>query len=217
MATRSRLTAARRRDQILDVTRAIVDAEGFAAVTIDRVAREAGITRTLVYHQFVSLPGLLTALVDREAERAMAGLAKVITAQPPSDTDPFTAALAGLIGAADADPATWRMFLIPSEGGPPELYERIAQGRAVGRARIVELVGQTDVGRALPSGPDPELTIQLLHIVGDELLRLYLRDPEHYPAARLLAECERLVRAASLGYRPPRASRSIGGIWPAAT
>lgn len=195
MAARIRMSAARRRAQILDVTRTIVDTEGFSAVGIDRVAREAGITRTLVYHQFGGLPGLLDALVDREAERAMAGLTEVITQRPPADRDPFTAALAGLIAAADADPATWRMFLIPSEGGPPELYERIARGRALGRARIVELVGGTDTGRALPVGPDPELTIHLLHVVGDELLRLHLRDPESYPAQRLLAECERLVRA----------------------
>ncbi|MFI0449246.1 TetR/AcrR family transcriptional regulator [Actinomadura sp. 6N118] len=189
----ARMSAERRRDQILDATRAIVDAEGFAAVTIGRVAEAAGITRTLVYHQFQGLSGLLTALVDREAERAMAGLIKVITQRPSGDRDPFTAALAGLIEAASADPATWRMFLMPSEGGPPELYERIEQGRAVGRARIIELVKGADDGNAVPTGPDPELTIHLLHMVGDELLRLHLRDPDTYPAERVLAQCEHMA------------------------
>lgn len=188
-----RMSAERRRDQILDATRAIVDAEGFASVTIGRVAEAAGITRTLVYHQFQGLPGLLTALVDREAGRAMAGLLKVITQQPAGGRDPFTAALAGLIQAADADPATWRMFLMPSEGGPPELYERIAQGHALGHARIVELVTGTGTGQPMPTGPDPELTIHLLHMVGDELLRLHLRDPGAYPAERVLAQCEHLA------------------------
>ncbi|MBO2445957.1 TetR/AcrR family transcriptional regulator [Actinomadura barringtoniae] len=185
------MSADRRRDQILDATRTIVDAEGFAAVTIARVAEAAGITRTLVYHQFADLSGLLTALVDREAERAMAGLLKVITERPPADRDPFTAALEGLINAADADPATWRMFLMPSEGGPPELYERIAQGRALGRRRIIELLNAPD--QLIPTGPDPALSIHLLHLVGDELLRLHLRDPDAYPADRVLTQCARMA------------------------
>ncbi len=37
--------------------------------------------------------------------------------------------VAGVLAADDADPATWRMFLTPSEGGPPELYELLSQAR----------------------------------------------------------------------------------------
>ena len=60
------MTAEQRREQILDVTRAIVDERGFHAVTIDGVAREAGITRPVVYGHFDDLPGLLHALIERE-------------------------------------------------------------------------------------------------------------------------------------------------------
>ncbi|MFG2084784.1 TetR/AcrR family transcriptional regulator [Spirillospora sp. NPDC048824] len=194
------MSADRRRDQILDATRTIVDTEGFAAVTITRVAEAAGITRTLVYHQFTDLPGLLTALIDREAERAMAGLLTVIAETPPAGRDPFTAALQGLISAADADPAAWRMFLMPSEGGPPELYERIDQGRALGRARIIEMLTTPD--HPVPTGPDPSLTVHLLHLVGDELLRLHLQDPQTYPADRILAQCAHMAAQLSLPPSP---------------
>ncbi len=51
MATRApaRMTAEARREQLLDVTKAIVAERGFHAVSIEAVAREAGITRPIVY------------------------------------------------------------------------------------------------------------------------------------------------------------------------
>ena len=40
--------------------------DGFHAVSIEAVAREAGITRPIVYGHFDDLGGLLEALVERE-------------------------------------------------------------------------------------------------------------------------------------------------------
>ena len=65
MATR--MTGAERREQLLDATKAIVVADGFHAVSIEAVARAAGITRPIVYGHFEDLGGLLEALVERES------------------------------------------------------------------------------------------------------------------------------------------------------
>ena len=72
MATR--MSGAQRREQLLDATKAIVVADGFHAVSIEAVAREAGITRPIVYGHFEDLGGLLEALVERESRRALAQL-----------------------------------------------------------------------------------------------------------------------------------------------
>src|SRR5204862_8269259 len=48
-ASPTRMTASERREQLLDVTKAIVAEHGFHAVSIEAVAREAGITRAIVY------------------------------------------------------------------------------------------------------------------------------------------------------------------------
>src|SRR3954470_15810934 len=77
---RRRMTASDRREQILDVTHAIVDAEGFHAATLGRIATEAGVTRTVLYHQFGDLPALLVALVDRESARTAAQFAGTVAA-----------------------------------------------------------------------------------------------------------------------------------------
>ena len=59
------MQAVERREQLLDATKAIVARRGFHVVSIEAVAREAGITRPIVYGHFNDLPGLLEALVDR--------------------------------------------------------------------------------------------------------------------------------------------------------
>jgi AcrR family transcriptional regulator len=47
--------------------------DAFAAVTIERVAGRADVSRTLICQQFGDLAGLITALLDWESMIAMAG------------------------------------------------------------------------------------------------------------------------------------------------
>jgi AcrR family transcriptional regulator len=183
---RSRLTAQERREQLLDVTKAIVDQRGFHAVSIEAVAREAGITRPVVYGHFGHLQALLEALVQREGERALAQLATVL---PTSLTegDPRETLLAGLRGyleAVQADPATWRLVLMPPEGAPEVLRERVAEGRAAVVATLAQAVGQTaGPGRA---SPDPQLTARMMSALSDEAARLVLTEPDEFPPERIL-------------------------------
>src|SRR5688572_20953783 len=76
--TQPRMTAEQRREQLLDVTLRLVAHEGFHAVSIERVARDAGITRPVVYGHFGDLGGLLEALVTRERERALGQLVAML-------------------------------------------------------------------------------------------------------------------------------------------
>src|SRR3954467_15375365 len=79
LATRhTRMTGAERREQILDVTKEIVRSSGFHAVSIDRVAREAGVTRPVVYTHFGDLAGLLNALVDRGNRETLEAFSRIV-------------------------------------------------------------------------------------------------------------------------------------------
>jgi AcrR family transcriptional regulator len=184
------MTAGDRREQILDITHAIVDAEGFHAATLSRIASEAGVTRTVIYQQFGDLAGLFIALVDRESARAGAQFAEAISAaQEPSEEDgAFGHAFAGVLRAADAHPATWRLFLFPPQGAPPELHERLAQAQVVVRRYFVGVLLGIN-----PDIPDPEYTARILNAAGDELLRMRLSDPEAATHERLLAQVRRLT------------------------
>jgi AcrR family transcriptional regulator len=180
------MSAEERREQLLDVVKSIVAERGFHAVSIEAVAREAGITRPVVYGHFRDLNGLLEALVEREGQRALAQLAAIL----PTDLtagDPRAMLLAGMRGyleAVQADPVTWRLVLMPPEGAPMVLRERIEQGRA---AVVATLAGT--VGPALGperGSPDPELTARMMSALSDEGARLVLTDPERFPPERIL-------------------------------
>jgi len=186
------MTADDRREQILDIAHAIVDADGFHAATLNRIATEAGVSRTVIYQQFGDLAGLFVALVDREAERAGAQFAATIAQSPdPADDDgAFSHAFAGVLRAADAHPATWRLFLFPPQGAPPELHERLTTAQALVRRYFMD-----ELLRINPDLPDPEYTARVLSAAGDELLRLRLSNPREATHERLLGHVRRLTPA----------------------
>ena len=189
-ATTSRLPAAERREQLLDVTKAIVSERGFHAVSIEAVARDAGVSRPIVYGHFDDLNGLLEALVLREGARALDQLTAVL----PGDLtagDPRALLLAGLRGYLEAvrdDPDTWRLVLMPPEGAPALLRDLLGRGRSAVVAHLAE-AARPGLGSGGPS-PDPEMTARTLSAVADEAARLLLTDPERYPVERLLAHAQ---------------------------
>ena len=178
------MSAEARREQLLDVTKAIVARHGFHAVSIERVAREAGISRPIVYGHFDDLPGLLDALVRRESARALGQLAALLP--PPVEVgdlaERLLAGLGGYLEVVRADPETWRLVLVPPEGAPRVLHEAISRGRAAVVAQLTVTLGDGAL-----AAPDPELAAHLTSAWSDEAARLMLSDPERYPPERVVA------------------------------
>jgi AcrR family transcriptional regulator len=184
--TTTRLPASERREQLLDVTKAIVAERGFHAVSIEGVARDAGISRPIVYGHFADLRGLLEALVLRESARALAQLGRVLPAdlghgEPRAQ---LLSALRAYLEAVQGDPDTWRLVLMPPEGAPSLLRDLLARGR---RAVLAQLAEAVRPGLGSGPSPDPELTARTLSAIADESARLLLTEPERYPAERLIA------------------------------
>jgi AcrR family transcriptional regulator len=65
--TRRRLTAEERRAGILDAALAVFSARGYHPSSIDDIAREAGISKALIYEHFESKQGLYADLLERNA------------------------------------------------------------------------------------------------------------------------------------------------------
>jgi AcrR family transcriptional regulator len=188
--TRARMSAPERREQLLDVTKAIVGEQGFHAVSIEAVARGAGITRPIVYDHFKDLGDLLTAMVARESARAVGQLTAALPRQLAEGADPregLLTAFRGYLEAVRADPVTWRLVLMPPEGAPEVLRERIARGRDA----VVELLAEF-VRPGLAS-PDPPLTARMLSALSDEAARLMLTDAREWPIDRLMGHAEWLL------------------------
>lgn len=175
MTSRTRLSAPERREQLLDATKAVVADDGFHAVSIESVARRAGITRPIVYHHFERLDDLLVALVERETSRALEQLAALVSGEG------LRASFAAYLAAVEADPTTWRLVLSPPEGLPEVLREQTRAWRARFAAAI-----------QVPDAPDPELAGLTLQALADEGARLVL---DGYDRGRLVAHASWVLDA----------------------
>lgn len=177
-----------RRQQLLDTALAIALERGFHAVTVEGVAKAAGVTRPVVYGLFDDRAALLTAVLERSEQRALAQLAPALPAVPgpAADVDPDALLVDGVtayLTAVRADPDTWRVILLPPEGAPPELSARMhAQHRLVLRS-LRELVTwgmQRRGGTAL----DVDLFARGVLTLAEGAARLVLQDPVRYPVDR---------------------------------
>lgn len=193
-ATRQRMPAAARRDQLLDVTRDLVVEQGFGAVSMEAVARRAGITRPVVYGHFPELSALLDGMLERESARALGQLAEVLPERDGGGTlrERLERAMEAYLLAVQSSPVTWRLALMPPDGAPELLRARIEEGRAAVIAVLTEVVREAGAADGL-SSPDPELTGRMLSAASDEASRLLLTDPARYPISRLMAHTRWLL------------------------
>jgi AcrR family transcriptional regulator len=188
------MTAAERREQLLDVTKTLVGEQGFHDLSIEAIAKRAGITRPVIYAHFEDLDALLEAMLQREAVRALTQLAAIMPGELPRGagrSQALLAALRGYLEAIQADPVTWRLVLMPPEGAPHMLREQVERGRDAIVATLAQVVGP-GIAPNRPS-PDPQLTARLLSALSDEAARLLLSDPEEYPIERLMRHAEWLL------------------------
>ena len=190
----ARMSAAERREQLLDVTKQIVGERGFHDLSIEAIAKRAGVTRPVVYQHFEDLESLLGAMLEREAMRALGQLSAILPQSLPDGGDRSAAllsALRGYLETIQSDPVTWRLVLMPPEGAPRVLRDTVENGREAVVAALAQVVGP-GLAPERPS-PDPQLTARLLSALSDEAARLLLKDPDEYPIERLLTHAEWLL------------------------
>jgi AcrR family transcriptional regulator len=196
--TRRRMSAAGRREQLLDIATQLAVERGFHAVSVEAVARRAEITRAVIYRHFRDLQALLEAIVDRESSRALAQVSET-TLQDLSEGDAKELMLESLdayLRAVRDHPTTWRLVLIPPEGAPESLRHRIEEGRA---SILAQLAQAMRPALQADKASDAELTARVLSAISDEYARLILTDPERYAPARLLRHARWWLNSPSFG------------------
>ena len=181
----ARLPADERREQLLDAALVVALERGFHAVTVDGVARAAGVTRPVVYGLFEDRAALLRALADRSEARALAQLAGVFPVVPghDDDVDPDELLLAGVtayLEAVRARPQDWTVILLPPEGAPAELQERTNAQRRLLLGQLRELSDWGLSRRGGPPGLDPDLFARAVFTLAEGAARLLLVDPERW-------------------------------------
>lgn len=184
-----RMPAAERRAQLLDAAIAIIARDGYGAVSIDGIAREAGVSRTVVYGVFDSLNELLYALLDRQEQRALAQLIDALPAGLDGGRLDVTivAVIRRWVHAVAGDPVTWRPILLSPEGTPAPVRERIARDRELLRTRIRDLLDAT------PLRTHAELAAHAAIGLGEYFGRLILEDPAGFDTDALAEGAQALL------------------------
>ncbi|WP_191303806.1 TetR/AcrR family transcriptional regulator [Lentzea cavernae] len=65
------MTGKERREQLLDVSRALFAEKGFDAASIEEIAHRASVSKPVVYEHFGGKEGIYAVVVDREMQRLM--------------------------------------------------------------------------------------------------------------------------------------------------
>ena len=117
MARRTYLPSDARHDDLLDAADRLFEQGGVAAVTMVALAKEAGVSRALVYQHFADLTALYTDFFERRADRFFE---RASNQRGPADT-PLVNAFRGLSELPDLD--LRGMNLLLSDYPDPELAE----------------------------------------------------------------------------------------------
>ncbi len=184
-----------RREQILDATLRLVTRDGYAATTMEAVAREVQLAKPRVYAAYPGRGPLLLALLEREQHRV---LSQLDTAMPaPADRTGFAATLAtaaaNMLRAAATHPDSARLLILPAQDAPPEVREYSTRARDFALSNLRALIDWAAERADGPTGLDAEVLAIALLAVGEQLLRSTLTDPDRYPPARLIDFVETAV------------------------
>jgi AcrR family transcriptional regulator len=171
-----------RREQLLDAALSVIVKDGYEGVSIEAIARMAGVTRPVVYDHFENLGRLLQALIEREENYALEQLALIVPDAPGAGAPPelFATGVRRFLDAVASRPATWRIILLPPEGTPAIVRNHVECNRALVLERIQALLTQVGVRPQL----DVELCARAIRSLSEEAGRMVLTDPEHYSADR---------------------------------
>jgi AcrR family transcriptional regulator len=153
MSTRvpkSRLSAQKRRDLIVEAALAEFAARGYEAASMGRIATAAGISRTVLYDHFPSKRALFAVLLGDQHVRLLEHLQTAMVADAPSQAR-IRATVDAFFEFAETEPLAWRL-LFPDH--PPHDADVAADHRHC-RSESNRLLARMLQPDAVQAGIDP--------------------------------------------------------------
>jgi AcrR family transcriptional regulator len=78
------MTGKQRREQLLDIGRALFAERGFEGTSVEEIAATAGVSKPVVYEHFGGKEGLYAVVVDREIQTLLETMTRSLTAKTSS-------------------------------------------------------------------------------------------------------------------------------------
>ncbi len=126
MKLKKRLSAPERRQQLMEVGRAVFAASGYESASIEEIARQAGVSKPIVYEHFGSKEGLHAAVVDRELDTLVARVLKPISEGAPRER--FEGAVLAFLSYVKDEPEGFAVLT----RDPPSAQARRGLTRVIG-------------------------------------------------------------------------------------
>lgn len=181
-----RMPPQQRREQLIDAALSVIVAQGYEGVSIEAIARTAGVTRPVIYDHFPNLGRLLQALIEREENYALAQLADVVPDSPREGDPPelFAAGVRRFLDAVASRPDTWRIILLPPEGTPAIVRQHVETNRAQLLERLTQFVTWASARAQITAELDVEICARAILRLSEEAGRMVLTDPERFSPER---------------------------------
>jgi AcrR family transcriptional regulator len=112
---RSRMTAAERREQLIEISRGLFAERGYDGTAIEEIAARAGVSKPIVYEHFGGKEGLYAVVVDREVTSLLAEMRVALTAGSPRLL--LEQAAAAFLDYIDSSPDGFRILVRDSPVG----------------------------------------------------------------------------------------------------
>jgi AcrR family transcriptional regulator len=181
---------------LIDAAMNVILAQGYEGISVEAVAREAGVTRPVVYDHFQNLANLLQTLFAREERISLEQLSRVVL-DDAADQDPLELLIGGVtrfLEAVSERPKTWRLILLPPQGTPAIVREHVEQNRARILGGTEALVRSAVESGGLPRDIDVELVARAVRDLSEEAARMVLTDSERYSPARYASFVESMMK-----------------------
>jgi AcrR family transcriptional regulator len=190
--------AAEKRARVVDVAgRLLRERENIASVSMEGVAKAAGVTRLTVYKQFGSRRGLLEAVFDERARQG--GLGRIAGALAMEDP---RAALARVVEIFcefwGSDASLGRLH--DAAGLDPEFGQAVAERNERRRAVIGVLIDRLNAGRAVPADKTRDAVDLVFGLTSFAMYRSLARNrPQGAVSELLKAACAAILDATGSG------------------
>ncbi len=199
--TRTRLSRAERRAQLLDLGMVLLAERGLEDLSIDVLAEHAGISRGLLYHYFSDKRDFHLAVLRR-----MSGEVVAITA-PPGAGGPMTrmrASLEAFVGFAEANPAAYSAFVRAGRSGDEDFHQIYEDSRRALLDRIFEVSAPEDLEQlGLHDDPRGHLLVRGWSALVEETVTAWLADPAGMSREDLLTVLTAALPGIALAARQP--------------
>jgi AcrR family transcriptional regulator len=150
---RRRLTAEERRTGILDAALAVFSQSGYHPASIDDIAREAGVSKALIYEHFASKQELYADLIARNARELTQRIAVALTGvELESGATRLAIGLDAFFTFVEERRDAWRMLF--RDAADPETAAVVNRMLEQVTAEVTVLISQDPGAPALDSGQD---------------------------------------------------------------